>query len=171
MRARIVVGGVLSSAAILVIGWQLGGQPATTAGIGGAASSGTSGTTGTSGTSGSGGTASGTGTTAPGSSAGSGTSGSGGAGDGTFDGTTEQTQYGPMQVAIVVSGGKITDVKALQLTDRGGRSAEISASAAPVLRQEAISAQSAKIQAVSGATYTSDGYIASLQSAIDRAGL
>jgi uncharacterized protein with FMN-binding domain len=90
---------------------------------------------------------------------------------GTFVGTTEETRYGPMQVEIVVSNGKITDVKALQLTNQDPRSVQISGAAAPVLRQEALSAQSAKIDTVSGATYTSDGYLGSLQSAIDKANL
>lgn len=90
---------------------------------------------------------------------------------GTFTGTTEETRYGPMQVEIVVSNGRITDVKALQLTNQDPRSVQISESAAPILREEALSAQSAKIDSVSGATYTSEGYISSLQSAIDKAGL
>lgn len=72
---------------------------------------------------------------------------------------------------IVVSDGTITDVTAPQLTDADGRSVAISAQAAPVLRQEALQAQSAQIQAVSGATFTSEGYTTSLQSAIDQAGL
>lgn len=90
---------------------------------------------------------------------------------GTFDGATTQTQFGPVQVEIVVSSGKITDVKALQLTNDGGRSVQISNQAAPILRSEALTAQSASIQSVSGATYTSQGYMTSLQSAIDQAGL
>jgi uncharacterized protein with FMN-binding domain len=90
---------------------------------------------------------------------------------GTFAGTTEETQFGPMQVEVVVTNGRITDVKALQLTNDGQRSADISAQAAPMLREEALSAQSAKIDVISGATYTSEGYIASLQSALDKAGL
>ncbi|BDZ48567.1 hypothetical protein GCM10025867_08080 [Frondihabitans sucicola] len=90
---------------------------------------------------------------------------------GTFDGTTAQTQFGPVQVEIVVSAGKITDVKALQLTDQGGRSVEISNYAAPIPRTEALSAQSANIQSVSGATYTSQGYTTSLQAALDKSGL
>jgi uncharacterized protein with FMN-binding domain len=90
---------------------------------------------------------------------------------GTFAGSTAQTAYGPVQVAIVVKAGRITDVKALQLTNQGGRSVAISAGAAPILRSETLRAQSAKIDAVSGATYTSDGYRTSLQSALDRANL
>jgi uncharacterized protein with FMN-binding domain len=90
---------------------------------------------------------------------------------GTFAGTTDQTRYGPVQVEIIVKNGTITDVQALQLTNDSPRSASISAQAAPILRQEALKAQSAKVDTVSGATYTSDGYTTSLQSAIDKAGL
>lgn len=90
---------------------------------------------------------------------------------GTFTGATANTPYGPMQVAIVVRNGRITDVKALQLTNEGGRSVAISDAAAPELRTEALKAQSAKIDTISGASYTSDGYRTSLQSAIDKAGL
>jgi uncharacterized protein with FMN-binding domain len=76
-----------------------------------------------------------------------------------------------VQVEIVVSSGKITDVKALQLTNEGGRSVQISNYAAPILRKEALAAQSAKISSVGGATYTSEGYVSSLQSALDKANL
>jgi uncharacterized protein with FMN-binding domain len=158
MRARVVAGGVVSSVAVLVIGWQLGGQPAVTA----PAQQSTTAGTGTSG--GSGGSTSGTSGTGTGSSGGSSASG-------TFAGDTTQTRYGPVQVQITVANGTITDVSALQLTDRGGRSVQISAQAAPILRQEALRAQSAQIQSVSGATFTSAGYTTSLQSAIDKAGL
>ncbi|WIB61662.1 FMN-binding protein [Curtobacterium sp. MCLR17_007] len=151
MRARMVAGGIVSSAAVLVIGWQLGAQPAVTTPV-------QQGTTSGSASSGSGtsGTSTGTGTSTA---------------SGTFTGTTAQTRYGPVQVEITVAGGKITEVTALQLTNQDGRSVAISQQAAPILRQEALQAQSAKIQAVSGATYTSDGYVTSLQSAIDQAGL
>ncbi|MEK6309724.1 MULTISPECIES: FMN-binding protein [Curtobacterium] len=184
MRARVVAGGIVSSAAILVIGWQIGAQPelaasqqqATTSGgssgrAGSAGSAGT-GTTGggSSTTGGSGSTNGGTGSSS-GSSTGTDTGGSASVEDGTFTGQTAQTQYGPVQVQIAVSGGKLTDVTALQLTNDGGRSVQISQQAAPILRQEALQAQSAQIQAVSGATYTSQGYVTSLQSAIDQAGL
>jgi uncharacterized protein with FMN-binding domain len=76
-----------------------------------------------------------------------------------------------MQVEIVVSKGKITDVKALKLTDQGGRSVEISNYAAPILRSEVLAAQSANVSTVGGATYTSEGYLNSLQSALDKAHL
>lgn len=182
MRARVIAGGIVSSAAVLVIGWQLGGQPAATVSRSQAATS--SGTD----SAGSGSTANGSGSGAP--TGGSGTSGSAGSGagsstgssasgsgsasrsvkDGTYTGQTAQTQYGPVQVQITVAGGKLTDVTALQLTNSDGRSVMISQHAAPILRQEALQAQSAQIQAVSGATFTSEGYTTSLQSALDQAG-
>ena len=69
----------------------------------------------------------------------------------------------------MIKGGKLVDVVPLHLTDQGGRSVSISASAAPILRSEALAAGSAQINAVSGASYTSAGYIQSLQSALDAA--
>jgi uncharacterized protein with FMN-binding domain len=89
--------------------------------------------------------------------------------DGTYTGKTVTTDYGPVQVQVVVTGGKITDVKALQLTDAEQRSVEISNQAAPILRSEVLKAQSASVATVSGATYTTDGYLSSLQSALDQA--
>ena len=88
----------------------------------------------------------------------------------TVDGPVVDTRYGPVQVEVVVAGGKITDVVALQLPT-GRRSGQISQYSAPILHDEAVQAQSAKIDLVSGATYTSDAYAQSLQAAIDQAGL
>jgi uncharacterized protein with FMN-binding domain len=76
-----------------------------------------------------------------------------------------------VQVKIVVAAGKITDIVPLALTNQGGRSVQISNHAAPILRAEVLKAQSAKVSTVSGATYTSDAYLLSLQSAIDKAGI
>lgn len=90
---------------------------------------------------------------------------------GSFTGTSENTQYGSVQVKIVVVSGKITDVVALHLTDQGGRSVQLSKAAAPILRSEVLASQSAKVSNVSGATYTSDAYLRSVQSAIDKAGI
>jgi uncharacterized protein with FMN-binding domain len=70
-----------------------------------------------------------------------------------------------------VTGGKITDVTAVQYPNGNGRDQQINSYALPVLAQEALSAQSAQIDHVSGATVTSDGYVQSLQSAIDQANL
>jgi uncharacterized protein with FMN-binding domain len=89
----------------------------------------------------------------------------------TITGAVDNTQYGPMQVAITVAGGKITKITVLQHTDVGSLSPQIDANALPTLTSEALAAQSAKIDAVSGASYTSAGYIQSLQSALDQAGL
>lgn len=89
----------------------------------------------------------------------------------TVDGGVAHTQYGDVQVRITVVGRRITDVTALHLTDSSRHSVRISAQAAPVLRSEALAKQSAQIDMVSGATYTSDAYQQSLQSAIDAAHL
>ncbi|UXY18779.1 FMN-binding protein [Streptomyces cynarae] len=109
-----------------------------------------------------------------GSAGGSGASGSSGAAGAaaqarTVTGNVAQTQYGPVQVRVTVSGGKITRAEAVQ-APKGGLSDQKTAMAVPQLNQEAVSAQSANIDAVSGATYTSTGYKQSLQSALDKAG-
>ncbi|MFF4778173.1 FMN-binding protein [Microtetraspora fusca] len=92
-------------------------------------------------------------------------------GDRTVTGDVADTRWGPVQVQLVVSGGKVTGVKVLQAPDGNRRDIAINDRALPVLNEAALSAQSAKIDAVSGATYTSEGYISSLQSALDKAGL
>ncbi|MFF7186742.1 FMN-binding protein [Streptomyces sp. NPDC008222] len=84
-------------------------------------------------------------------------------------GDVAQTQYGDVQVRLTVSGGKITKAEAVQ-APKGGLSDQKTAMSVPKLNQEAVSAQSANIDAVSGATYTSTGYKQSLQSALDKAG-
>jgi uncharacterized protein with FMN-binding domain len=84
-------------------------------------------------------------------------------------GQVASTLYGPMQVQVVLRGSKITDVKVLQQTDTGTESQQIDANAIPQLNRETLTAQSARIDAVSGASYTSAGYIKSLQSALDKA--
>jgi uncharacterized protein with FMN-binding domain len=89
--------------------------------------------------------------------------------NGTYSGTVEETRYGPVQVEIVVAGDRITDVKALQLTNQDPRSEQISNTAAPILRSEVLAAQSASVATVSGATFTTEGYLTSLQSALDKA--
>ena len=81
------------------------------------------------------------------------------------------TQYGPVQLKVTVSGGKITKIEALQLPSNDPKSAQISSYAEPQLTQSALTAQSASIDAVSGATYTSEGYKTALQSALDKAGI
>ncbi|MEO7068914.1 MAG: FMN-binding protein [Nostocoides sp.] len=86
-----------------------------------------------------------------------------------IDGPLVQTEYGNVQVAVDYTGRHITDVVALHLTDSSGTSVDISAAAAPQLRREALAAQSAHIDLVSGATFTSEAYVQSLQAALDAA--
>lgn len=135
-----------------------------------------------SGTTGSGTTGSGTtdsGTTGSGtsgsSSTDSGTSGSattsGSTASKTYDGDTVQTRWGPVQVRITVVAGKITASEAIVYPNGNHEDEQINSVALPVLNQEAVSAQSASIDMVSGATVTSEGYLSSLQSAIDQAHL
>ncbi|MCL8012638.1 FMN-binding protein, partial [Streptomyces sp. AS02] len=90
------------------------------------------------------------------------------AGSGTITGDAAQTQYGAVQVRLTVSNGKITKAEAVQ-APKGGQSDQITANAVPKLNQAVVAEQSANIDAVSGATYTSTGYKKSVQSAIDKA--
>jgi uncharacterized protein with FMN-binding domain len=96
-------------------------------------------------------------------------SGTSAGGDGTFTGDAADTRYGPVQVRITVAGGKITDAQAIEYPQESGRDVRINSTAVPALNQETLQAQSAQIDTVSGATYTSAGYQQSLQSAIDQA--
>jgi hypothetical protein len=111
----------------------------------------------------------------PSATAGPGGTSGGGTGQSTagrmITGAVDNTPYGPMQVAITVAGKKITKVTVLQTTSDGTISQGIDAMAIPKLNSETLTAQSANINAVSGASYTSAGYKQSLQSAIDQAGL
>lgn len=193
MRTRAAVASVLASLAVLVGGWQMGSAGAT----GSTLATGTSATTATDPTAPAATTptsagipasttpaapstgattdpsagASSTGGASSTATASPSTSTDGTSTDGTWTGSSVATRFGAVQVAITVAGGQITDVTAVHLTDKDGRSVSISDRAAPILRQEVLAAQSANVQAVSGATYTSDGYLTSLQSAIDQAGL
>jgi uncharacterized protein with FMN-binding domain len=98
-------------------------------------------------------------------------SGAGAASGKTYDGSTAQTRWGPVRVRITVDGGKVTDVTAVTYPTANRRDQEINAYALPQLRSEALAAQSADIDSVSGATVTSEGYKRSLQAALDAAGL
>jgi uncharacterized protein with FMN-binding domain len=129
-----------------------------------------------SGTTGSAGTSSGTsggGTSSGSSSSSSSSSGSPGKSSSTktVTGSVASTQWGPVQVELTVSGGKITKVSVLQYPSGNPKDEEINDYALPILVQETTDQQSAGIDMVSGATVTSTGYIQSLQSAIDQAGL
>ncbi|MET7932796.1 FMN-binding protein [Streptomyces sp. NPDC005322] len=91
------------------------------------------------------------------------------AGAQTVVGDTAQTQYGPVQVSLTVAGGKVTAAQAVKTPDSGPQSVQIAKDAVPKLNQQAVAA--AKVDTVSGATYTSEGYAKSLQSALDKAGV
>ena len=183
MRARAFVIASAASAAALLAGWQLGNAvtgPAATV-----ASSGSTSTTGN-GTDASAGMSSGS-TTSGGTNGASSTPSTGStdttdtgsttdqaaassAADGTYAGATVGTRFGDVQVQVTISGGAISDVTALQLTDHDGRSVSISNRAAPILRDEVLQAQSTSVSFVGGATYTSAAYLQSLQAALDAAG-
>lgn len=103
------------------------------------------------------------GATGPGGSSGS------ASGTRTLTGDSVQTRYGPVQVRVTLADGKITDVTAVEYPQENPRDQQINSYAVPELTREALTAQSAAIDTVSGATYTSDGYRRSLQSALDSA--
>lgn len=162
---------VLASVGILVVGWQIGvAQHAASLSAAPSTTGGTA--TGT----GPGGTVTPAPTTTPSASATASaapatTAAQSAAASGTFVGSSVDTPYGSVQVQITVSGGKITDVTAMKLTDADGRSIQISNRAAPILKSEVLSSQSANVSNVSGATYTSQAYLQSAQSALDQAKL
>jgi FMN-binding domain len=107
------------------------------------------------------------GATPPSGSTGGGTGGT--SGGTVVNGTAEQTRWGPVQVQVTINGGKITDVVALQVPNGNFRDREINSYAVPQLREEVLAAQSARVDTISGATVTSDGYLGSLQAALDAA--
>jgi uncharacterized protein with FMN-binding domain len=88
--------------------------------------------------------------------------------DGTWTGGVATMRYGPMQVQVTVSGGQVTAVTVLQ-EPGDGKSQRINSQALPILESQAVAAQSADLDGVSGATYTTVSYEASLQSALDAA--
>jgi len=87
-----------------------------------------------------------------------------------YNGQVIETKYGSVQVQVVLTDGAITDAIALTLTDSSETSVEVSARAAPILREEVLAAQSAVVGNVTGATYTTQAYLSSVQSALDAAG-
>ena len=102
---------------------------------------------------------------------GGGTGGGSSGGGSTFNGSVSQTRWGPVQVTITVANGKITNVVVPTYPTANRRDQQINAYAIPILQRETMAAQSAHIDTVSGATVTSQGYIQSLQAAIDAAHL
>ncbi|WP_040535320.1 FMN-binding protein [Schleiferilactobacillus shenzhenensis] len=86
--------------------------------------------------------------------------------DGTYTGKSVDTPHGAVQLQIVVKSGQISTVNVLAYPNEERRSEQINAQALPVLKEEALKAQSGAIQQVSGATETSDGFQESLQNAV-----
>jgi uncharacterized protein with FMN-binding domain len=171
VRTRAVLGGIFGSVAVLAIGWQAGSAAAHNSAAEASSTASTTPSTSDSTSPATTPSSAAPSTTKPsatptpaGSTKPAGTTG-------TFTGDTVNTQFGPVQVKITVKEGKLTDVTPLQLTTDGGRSVQISNYAAPILRTEVLAAQSANVSSVGGATYTSQGYLSSLQSALDKAGL
>ena len=105
---------------------------------------------------------------APGTPSWPGTAPAPGSGTHTVTGQAVPNPFGTVQVRVTADGRHILNVSAIQLPRHTSYSAYLSATAGPQLRREALAAQSARIDVVSGATYTSDGYARSLQSALDR---
>ncbi|HLW46107.1 MAG TPA: FMN-binding protein [Acidimicrobiales bacterium] len=173
-RAPFVVAGTVAGVAGVLLfhpqsGVSLGTIPSasTSSGAGSSSSAASSASSGSAGGSGS-------------AAAGSSTSTSTGSSNGTsgtatttmYTGTSVTYNYGVLAVKITVSGHKVTNVGIASLTDGGNfRSQSIDQQAIPTLEQEALAAQSANIQSVSGASYTSAGFARSLQSALSKAGL
>jgi uncharacterized protein with FMN-binding domain len=89
--------------------------------------------------------------------------------NGSYTGDDVSMRFGDVQVKVIVSGGRITDVQAVQMPSDRARSAYISQVAGPMLHDEVLQAQSARIDTLSGATYTSDAYAQSVQAALDQA--
>jgi uncharacterized protein with FMN-binding domain len=89
----------------------------------------------------------------------------------TVTGDSVETRYGPVQVQIKVTNGKVVSATAVDYPTTDPRDQQINSYAIPALNQEAVNAGSANIDMVSGATFTSTGYIQSLQSALDKAGV
>jgi uncharacterized protein with FMN-binding domain len=89
----------------------------------------------------------------------------------TVTGDAAQTIYGPVQVRVTVKNGKVTAASAVEYPQQDPRDFQINSYAIPALNQEAVSASSAQIDSISGATFTSEGYVTSLQSALTKAGL
>ena len=148
MSTRSNAAAALASAGILLVGWNVGtanGKTLTTT-----TSAGT-----------------GTGTTvAAVTIAGTTSSGTSGA-TGTYTGTTESDRFGTITVTVTLANGKITDVT-YKTTVGDNHSAQIEARAIPTLKAAVLAANSADVSTVSGATYTSNKYLSSLQSALDK---
>lgn len=173
MSTRSKAAAIVASAGVLAAGWQLGtanGATVATATTPTTTTTQSGSTTTTPGTTSS--TTSGSSSsTTSGSSSSSTTSSSSSSGsykNGTYTGTTVTERYGTVTVTVTVSGGKITDVQAATTVYEQHSQRYVQA-AVPTLRSEVLAAQSADVNMVSGATFTSQAYLTSLQSALDQA--
>lgn len=146
MSTRSKTAAIIASAGVLVAGWQIGTANGQTVGT----------------------TSAGSGSSPSSGSTSSGTSSGTSYKDGTYTGGTVQERYGTVAVSVTISGGAITDVQA-QTSVYEQRSQMFVQRALPTLRSEVIAAQNAEVNTVSGATYTSQAYLTSLQSALDQA--
>lgn len=152
MSIRAKVAAVIASAGVLGAGWAVGTANGATV---------TNTTTGTTATTETTSTSTTTSNTT--------TSGSSTYKDGTYTGTTVTHRYGSVTVTVTISGGKITNVTAQAVSDGDRRSSSINTQAIPMMKTEVLSANSAKVSTISGATYTTTAYITSLQSALAKA--
>jgi len=154
---------VALSAGILLLGWQVGGRTLTQGGSSASTAGGTTNSAGSIGT-----TSNASGTANGGTSTGNSGAAAGGYRDGAYKGKASSNRYEAITVTVTISGGKITDATA---TVNGGNflSQNISSQAIQQLKSDVLSAQSAKVSTVSGATYSSMSYLTSLQSALDQA--
>jgi len=153
VSTRAKVAAVIASAGVLGAGWAVGTANGATVAT---TTTGTTATTATTAT-----TTSGTTTKT--------TSGSTTYKDGTYTGTTVTHRYGSVTVTVTISGGKITNVSAQAVDGGDRRSQSINSQAVPMMKTEVLSANSAKVSTISGATYTTTAYITSLQSALAKA--
>lgn len=155
-RTMIGVAATVSGVVLLLALKQPGGSPVT-AGAGAGSGVGAAGA--------------GTGVSATAGASGPGGGESAAGGSRAVVGDRVDTQYGPVQVRITLDGSTITSAEAVQAPGADARSQSVTADAVPRLNQAAVTAQNARIDAVSGASYTSRGYRDSLQSALDKAGV
>jgi uncharacterized protein with FMN-binding domain len=154
MRRIVIAIGTTLSGLVLLFSWPTSlNRTVATAGASDATGAGTSSDSDDSGA-----------TADPGGSAASGS-------DGTFVGASVDTRWGPVQVQITVADGEITQATAVEYPTANDRDQEINSYAIPVLEQETVDAQGDGVDMISGATVTSRGYVASLQDALDQAGL
>ncbi|MHA7192041.1 FMN-binding protein [Arthrobacter sp. MDT2-16] len=160
MKPRAIFGSAVASLSILVVGWQLGVQPSTVT------ASDTTATTSTSTTSNGSSSTTTDAATDPTTTGTETTSSSAVA----YTGSTVSHEYGTVTVTITVADGTLTEATA-DISTTHDRSENINARALPLLSDEVLASQSANVSMVSGATYTSEAYLTSLQSALDQAGL